>query len=182
MGYSHRFERKQKLPKHKFAKVVEDFRKLMPIFKDLGIKLADGEGKDDPVVTEEEIWFNGLKNCGHEKRNLGIAWPSKDASGVCFAYKKGQALQIQTELIQNLSGAGWECGVHEPLALGDSDVSGLWYAGCEIKTRTCDGDCSHESFCLPRVLSQEDIDFKRRVRSRNPGNYYLEYCKTAYKP
>ena len=30
-----------------------------------GVKLADGWGEGEPEITNEEICFNGVRNCGH---------------------------------------------------------------------------------------------------------------------
>ena len=57
----------------------------------------------------------------------------------------------------------------------DGDVGGVWFAGLQLNTRTCDGDCSHESFCLPRVLTLDE--WRKPERGK-----YFEFCKTAYKP
>lgn len=154
----------------------------MPLFQKLGIKLAGCDGSGYPEITDEMINFNGLEKCGHEHRNLGIAWPADNASGVCFAYQKGESVSKQTTLLAAIQSAGFSVGEPEPLALGDSDVSGEWYAGCKLLTRTCGGDCSHEPLYLPLKLDKEDIEFKERVRKQNTKKMYFEFCKTAYKP
>jgi hypothetical protein len=98
-------------------KIGNDFRKLLPIFKDMNIKLADrfgNGGYNDITITNTEIAFNGATHCWHNKTKLTIPWPSKDASGI---------------------------------AQNDEDhIVGDWFAGHVIDTRVCNGDCSYESF------------------------------------
>jgi len=152
MGYTHYWYRKQNLDLYKFKRLAEDFKKLLPVFSRLGIKLAGGLGTGEPRINQEEIWFNGDRNCGHVKRDLGIAWPSKNAYGV------SQFTQIQKN------------------HLADSDVSGQWFAGLQLNTRTCDGDCSHETFHLP-------LKYPKKGGWDTPKNgKYFDFCKTAYKP
>lgn len=50
---------------------------------------------------------------------------------------------------------------------------GTWFAGSTLATRTCDGDCSHETFFLEAHEEQP-------YRAGN-GEYFT-FCKTAYKP
>lgn len=54
-------------------------------------------------------------------------------------------------------------------------VEGSWFAGALINKRSCDGDCSHESFHFPRIMKIEDWH-------REENNLYFEFCKTAFKP
>lgn len=56
---------------------------------------------------------------------------------------------------------------------GSKPVAGGWFAGAMLRTRTCDGDCSHESFWFPRVMDPRDCDGEERP---------FQFCKTAYKP
>jgi len=50
---------------------------------------------------------------------------------------------------------------------GYGDVGGEWIGGAQLNTRTCGGDCSHESFTFKRI-DRNDFEFN--------------FCKTAYKP
>lgn len=54
-------------------------------------------------------------------------------------------------------------------------VAGSWFAGAELTTRRCGGDCSHETFYLPRILKPESYQKPEKGK-------YFEFCKTAYKP
>ncbi len=44
-------------------------------------------------------------------------------------------------------------------------VNGPWFAGAVLQARSCDGDCSHETFRLYRS-----------------DQHYFGFCKTACKP
>jgi len=168
MGYTHYVYQAKTLNKENFVKVVEDFKKIMPLFKEMGIPLASWNGKGKPEIKATEISFNGLEKCGHEERNLGITWPAEGASGVNMAYEKKEPEETDTVLTM-LSGK------KEELSVNDSDVSGTWFAGCKLNQRTCGGDCSHESFILKQTF---ESDYKQ---PDNKGRFF-SCCKTAYKP
>jgi hypothetical protein len=66
-----------------FKMVVDDFRKLLPVFASHGIILAGPMGTGAPEVTDSVIAFNGASNCGHPKRDdVSIPWPAQDAGGI----------------------------------------------------------------------------------------------------
>lgn len=133
------------------------------------------------------IWFNGIENCGHTDRNLGITWPESDAGGIAFVVDKYKQIPTRT-LVTML------CGQKEELAVNDSDVSGTWFAGLKLKKRTCGGDCSHETFSLPLEVEKEDwqkpigrisyYDSRGRPVYNDPKEVglYFQCCKTAFKP
>ena len=151
MGYTHYYYVSPEFDAEKFARVAKDFKKMMAPLNHLGIVLADEWGENYPIVSPTEIRFNGLNKCGHIKRDLGITWPTKSASGVA---KNGIGQQLE-EL-----------------------TSSNWFAGAQLKTRVCGGDCSHESFCLLQKLSdsiwkQDDLKV---------GESIFQCTKTAYKP
>jgi len=87
MGYTHYWRRKKVLDKEKFRKVVQDFKIVANAIRDK-VPLAGPLGEGQPIITDEKIAFNGLRNCGHESRNLGITWPSKSA---CCVTEDGKA-------------------------------------------------------------------------------------------
>jgi len=171
MGYTHYYYVEPHLDPDMFKKVVRDFKKMLPVFEKLDIQLRDGYGNPDkaPIVTASKIVFNGNEKCGHEERNLGITWPSKKAKGVCMAHTTS-APEDRDTIITQLTGE------QESLAVGDSDVEGAWFAGCELNQRTCGGDCSHETFRLERDFKPESWQ-----EPKENGKYF-ECTKTAYKP
>ena len=83
MGYTHYWYREKEIDKGVFQKIVDDFKKLLPEFQKMGLKLAGGSGEGDPVITYEKVVFNGSSHCGHTGNpNLMIPWPSPKATGV----------------------------------------------------------------------------------------------------
>ena len=186
LGYTHYWKRVEKFDKEQFQKVVKDFKTVMKQLPEF-VPLADGFGKGKPEINSETICFNGVENCGHADRNLGITWPDKDASGIAFVLERYKDISTRT-LLTLL------CGQEEKLAVNDSDVSGTWFAGLKLKHRTCGGDCSHETFSLPVRIEKEDwqkpigeishYDQHGKPVYNDPKEIglYFDCCKTAYKP
>lgn len=141
------------MDKKAFSKTVSDFKQMIPVLEHLGVKLAGGLGEGKPEINSQVIRFNGVRKCGHNSRDLGITWPSKDASGVASIF--------QHKRITN-------------------EVSGQWFAGLQLNTRTCDGNCEHETFTLERVLNPQF--WQKPHTEENIKNKYFSCTKTAYKP
>jgi len=162
MGYTHYWYRELEIPTQKFQSIRDDFKKLLPEFQKLGIKLGNSFGKGKPVINEDEIAFNGLRNCGHIRRpDLIIPWPSETAGGV----------------------------------FGQNQIVGDWFGGALIGTRLCDGDCSYESFCFPRILKPKERETPVQpilcysstrspifVEDKRTIGKYFDCCKAAYRP
>mgnify|MGYP001615467014 CR=1 FL=1 len=183
MGYTHHWYRVAEFNKEDFINVAADFKKLMPVFEALSIKLANGNGKGRPKISEEVINFNGLEACGHNKRNLGITWPADHASGVAQIVVEGEPVTDASPLTTQLTGLfggnlATTVNTKARNATGDSDVGGTWYAGTKLNQRTCGGDCSHETFYFPRI---EEID-KWKVEDYKKSGVFFCFTKTAYKP
>jgi hypothetical protein len=177
MGYTHYWRIVPVIEAEKFKAISADFKRLMPVFRELGLTLAGGSGKGKPVINDAEICFNGKMNCRHQKRDLGITWPADSASGLGIAYSR-DAESRQDEKLKEITGKDGTIGVliGNPLEwVKDSDVSGAWFAGAKLNTRTCGGDCSHETF----VLSQK-MGINEWAKPEN--GLYFEFCKTAFKP
>ena len=176
MGYTHYYLVAPEFDPAAFGRVAADFKKMVAPLKHLGVVLADGMGENYPTISPTEICFNGKRDCGHEKRDLGITWPAESASGIA---KNGVDTTLQ-EITKS-----------------------TWFAGASLKTRACGGDCSHEAFSLSQKLetTMERYDgstyelepqgeyrsFRNQdgTRDRNPANEvgkYFEFTKTAYKP
>ena len=166
MGYTHYWYRTRVLPSKKFAAVVKDFRKIMPMLEHLNVRLAGGSGEGMPEITDRVIAFNGMEKCSHESRDLGITWPGRGASGVASLYQTKRA----------------------------SNVDGSWFAGLTLNSRTCGGDCSHETFNLPQAIKPDnyhkqtgeisyiDANGEPKYTEKNRVGKYFDCCKTAYKP
>jgi hypothetical protein len=56
-----------------------------------------------------------------------------------------------------------------------ASMSSAWFAGAKVMQRTCDGDCSHETFSIDRVCTPES--WERRYKEG-----VFSCCKTAFKP
>lgn len=153
MGYTHYYQTLEKYDKKEFLKVSTDFKKMVPILEHLGVKLANGHGENYPIISPKEIIFNGLSNCGHKDRDLGITWASKTAKGV-------SKNDISTKLYEITKGS--------------------WFAGATLETRVCGGNCSHETFCL-ELNRKLDPRLDQLIEKTNP-KLYFSFTKTAYKP
>lgn len=85
MGYTHYWDRigSADYDAGAFAQAVADFRALLAPLAAAGITVRGPLGEGDPVLTEEEIAFNGDAQCGHPVDSLVvIPWPTPDAGGV----------------------------------------------------------------------------------------------------
>lgn len=130
--------------------------------------LAGGLGTGKPKIQRNTIWFNGVEACGHARRKLGITWPEKHAKGIALSVERGEGIPLSTLITS-------PCSEVEQLALNDSDILGAWFAGLTLKQRTCGGDCSHETFSLPRKLTKRD-----RLEPVMPISHYDEQGKPVY--
>jgi len=176
MGYTHYYYISSEFDAKAFGRVAADFKKMVTPLKHLGVILADGAGENYPTISPTEIRFNGLEKCGHEERDLGITWPSKSASGI----SKNDTHTILADI-----------------------TNSQWFAGAELETRSCDGDCSHETFSLEQKMetswTNEDgttttlepqgefrgYTNQDGTQDKNPQNEigkHFNCTKTAYKP
>jgi len=128
MGYTHYWYRIREIDKTTFRNIVADFKKLLPLFKTLDIKLGDGLGKGEPIINDNEVIFNGLHNCGHpQNKHIVIPWPAlKTKNGVAPSSEKA--------------------------------IVGGWFAGVVLQQRACDGSCDYETFYFPRIQKKRDFE------------------------
>ena len=147
MGYTHYWHRVPRFDDASFHAAVRDVTRVVPRLTELGIPLAGSEGEGAPVLTEALIAFNGSRHCGHPANQaISLPWPTPDAGGVATTW-------------QDFATAH----------------TGHWYAGAEIGTRVCDGECSYESFIMERV-------FQPQPWQQPEDGYYFAFCKTAFRP
>jgi hypothetical protein len=162
MGYTHYWYRDREIASKPFAKISDDFRKLLPLFKASDVKLGNGMGEGNPVINHNEVVFNGLRNCGHPKNShIVVPWP---------------ASTVKPNVAPNSSQA----------------VVGSWFAGVVLNQRTCNGDCSYETFYFPRVLPQlykpvepvtyYDLSGHQVCNGKLLVGKYFDFCKTAFRP
>lgn len=151
MGYTHYlYYTVPELDAEKFALMAADFKSVVPTFEHLGFKLADGYGEGEPVITESEIYFNGLEKCGHPEDHLGLVWPSANASGIASPYQRKR---------ENIK-------------------TGTWFAGLEISKRQCDGSCSYETFHLEQKPDQrgEGLPISFCKTNYKPYDFAVNVC------
>lgn len=159
MGYTHYWYREKTIDPDAYKAIVEDFKKIVPVLEQEGVKLAGGDGTGDPEIDYDGVYFNGVRNCGHPTNHeICIAWASPNAQGV---------------------------------GSSPADVDGHWFAGRYLTKRCCDGDCSHETFCFPEVITDKEPVGKvcyydmRGIpvyNERAKVGKYFDFCKTAFKP
>jgi len=159
MGYTHYWYREKEIDPDTFRAIVDDFNRIVPILDREGVKLAGGLGEGKPRINYKEVWFNGVRNCGHPvNHEICIAWASPDGQGV---------------------------------GSNTANVDGQWFAGRYLTKRCCDGDCSHETFYFPRVITDKepigeicyyDMSGRPVYNDKEKVGKYFDFCKTAFKP
>jgi hypothetical protein len=145
MGYTHYLKRQEIIEQSAFNSILLDFKKLLPKFDEYGIQLADGVGKNISVLNNKEITFNGKRDCGHRKDEE-----------IVIPWPSKDAGGVANN---------WK----EDAKVGD------WFAGAEINKRTCNGDCSYETFKFPLKMELNSWDEPK-------NNLYFDFCKTAFRP
>ena len=128
MGYTHYWYREKEIDQRDFVNIVDDFKKVLSKILEAGVILAGGLGEGEPIITYNEVIFNGARKCGHPKNEeIVIPWPSKNAGGIANPFK-------------------------------EDALAGQWFAGAEIEKRVCNGDCSYETLFFPRARKISDYD------------------------
>lgn len=59
-----------------------------------------------------------------------------------------------------------------------AETDQVWAAGKRVSARTCDGDCSYETFNFDRVLDADRIKWGKDTRYK----LYSDACKTGFRP
>lgn len=65
MGYTHYWERPDRLDATTFKAFAADVRKLISAAESVGLRLAGPTGEGKPRATARFVEFNGAENCGH---------------------------------------------------------------------------------------------------------------------
>jgi hypothetical protein len=82
-GYTHYWYRQKTIDRKTYRAIVNDFKKIVPVLEHEGVKLAGGDGEGDPELDDNNIQFNGVRDCGHPvNAEICIAWAAPDAHGV----------------------------------------------------------------------------------------------------
>lgn len=83
MGYTHYWRRPELIDQVVYHHIANDFRSLIKPMGRLGSPLAGPSGTGGPVLSAENISFNGVRDCGHRPIVWGgFGWPADDAHGV----------------------------------------------------------------------------------------------------
>ena len=83
MGYTHYWHRPLNIPAERFRAIRFDFERLILPLADFGVDLAGGLGEGLPVLTNDTIRFNGVRNCDHQSNDaISIPFPTDDACGI----------------------------------------------------------------------------------------------------
>lgn len=145
MGYTHYWRRPKLIPKETFKKIVADFGKLLPALEQVGVKLAGPLGEGNPVVSEDEVAFNGAAKCGHPADyDLVIPWPAPGAGGV-FAGRPVAGTWYAGHLVATRACPG-DCSyetfcfprVYGPQEWEEPDKRGLYFQFCKTAFRPYD--------------------------------------------
>lgn len=127
MGYTHYWKRHPNIDQETFRLFSNDCRQVMDFATThLKLKLAGPGGEGKPETTQEIVAFNGATDCGHQKGQVGLVWPTAHASGG-FGGEISNALKGEN-----------------------------WFAGPMAEARVCGGDCSYESAIFERELPVPD--------------------------
>jgi hypothetical protein len=83
MGYEHYWYRPPEIPDEVFHSIGSDLKKLVIPMAEMGVRIADGNEDNEPEISDDKIWFNGLRKCGHAKNpEIFIPYPAEDARGL----------------------------------------------------------------------------------------------------
>lgn len=83
MGYTHYWRRPLTIPSDIFHAIRTDFERLILPLADSDVHLAGGLGEGLPIISDDRLWFNGVRDCGHPKNDaIVVPYPSDDACGV----------------------------------------------------------------------------------------------------
>ena len=123
MGYTHYWEKKEKIEKVLYAAIVNDFNKVLPDIEK-HVKLAGPMGDGTAIIDAQkgEVRFNGVEKCGHQEFDLGIAWPSKGAGGVGKTDEAIDAPWFAGAKIETRCCSG--CCAHESFTFNETDHPG----------------------------------------------------------
>jgi hypothetical protein len=83
MGYTHYWYRPLSIPTQPFETIFSDVEQIILPLADAGVHLAGGLGEGPPAITRDDIWFNGVRFCGHPANEaISIPFPSDEACGI----------------------------------------------------------------------------------------------------
>jgi hypothetical protein len=133
MGYTHYWDQSRDFTREEWSQIREDFEALLKDIQHVqGIPLANGRGEPgtSPEITDDQVWFNGVGDDGHEtfasyrKRPPKEPWQSTRGNDFCKTARKPYDLAVTAALC-------YLCTVPDPAAFtASSDGYGRdWLEG-----------------------------------------------------
>ena len=115
-----------------------------------------------PFMAENRIKLAGGLGTGEPEINDKEIWFNGDEN---CGHAKNDSISIPWPS----RGAG---------GIGDNQSAqdGSWFAGASLETRCCNGDCSYETFVIPRIFPKDGY------QSADDNGRLFACCKTAYRP
>lgn len=160
MGYTHYWHRPKVLgTPTQFEAFAKDCNAIFNYCQtQMGIKLANGMGEDEPTANKATVWFNGSdeqpSGTWTTSEQISIPWPASCASVIDAK--------------------------DDPVA---TKTKGNWFAGNLVSQRvapinnlTGKGSGSYETVSIDRKMKLEKWE-----EPDGNGNYF-NCCKTAYRP
>lgn len=99
MGYKHRWDRPAVIEVESFQRILSDFRLLIEPLAASGVKLGDAFGVDAPILSQDEICFNGRAKCGCNTRRRTMA-------DYLFAGSDSDGLLLQEDWLERRCNGG----------------------------------------------------------------------------
>jgi len=158
-GYTHYWYRQKTINRKAYQAIVSDFKRIVPVLEHEGVKLSGVLGEGDPELDDDNVSFNGVRNCGHPVNSeICIAWAAPDAQGVgsSFSDVDGQ----------------WFAGRYLTKRCCDGDCSHETFSFPRtLKDHEPVGEISYYDMAGQPVYNRE-IEVGK----------YFDFCKTAFKP
>lgn len=130
MGYTHYFYRKPELDPEKYKKLVEDIKKIIAAG---GVTIKNGMGEGEPVLTDEEVLFNGDADQGHDHETLALERfvSSRDGrDGMAFEFCKTARKPYDKVVTASLIAAKFHFG--EDIRLSSDGTTSEWADGKKL--------------------------------------------------
>ncbi|MDM5277149.1 hypothetical protein QUF95_07135 [Paenibacillus silvae] len=104
MGYTHYWYRVREIELDVYFKILNDFKRLLPVLIEKGVWLAGSGGKGDPVINDEHVLFNGVCSERYEdfvfSRVLVLReWDEPDENDQYFQFCKTSAYPYDQAVI-----------------------------------------------------------------------------------
>lgn len=102
MGYTHFWYRVREIELDVYFKILTDFKRLLPVLTEEGVRLAGSGGTGDPIIDEDNILFNGVGAERYEDfvfpRILRL-WDESDENDQYFQFCKTSAYPYDQAVI-----------------------------------------------------------------------------------